>query len=62
MDKNELDQPIHEIREELEFARALTALMMTIELDFAETESNCLEFRVKARHDRVNEDLRRLAS
>lgn len=62
MEHNELEQPIDEIRKELEFARALTALMMTVQLDFEETISNRVEFRVKERHDKVNQELRRLAS
>jgi hypothetical protein len=62
MSNNELDQPLHEIREELEFARALTALMMAIKLDFSETEGNRAQYRLKARNDKITEELHRLAS
>lgn len=59
---NELDQPIEEIRRELEFARAVTALMMVMKVDFEETQSNRAEIRFEARRNRVTRDLERLAS
>lgn len=59
---NELDQPIEEIRRELEFARAVTALMMVIKADFEETKSRRAELRFEARNDRVTQELDRLAS
>ena len=59
---NELDQPIEEIRSELEFARAVTALMMVIKVDFEEMKSHRAELRFEARRDRITRDLDRLAS
>ena len=60
--KNELDQPIEEIRRELEFARAVTALMMVIQCDFEETKTHRAELRFDARRKRVTQELDRLAS
>lgn len=62
MDGKSLDFMEAKIKEELAFARALTALTMVISMDIREIESNRMECRLTAGRTAIESELNRLAS
>ena len=62
MDETPISDIHEKMKEEIAFARALTALTMAISKDMSEIQSHRVEFRLKAQHTAIQSDLNRLAS